>query len=421
MPGPTADDWPSAGPATPSRMTRMERRATGALAGLYGLRMFGLFIILPVFALYAETLPGGNSHTLVGLALGSYGLTQAILQIPFGWASDRWGRKPVIVVGLLFFAAGSLVAALAHDILWVIVGRTLQGAGAISAAVIALAADLTRDSVRTRAMAAIGIPIGLTFGLSIIAGPVLNTLIGVPGIFAMTALLAAAAIWVVISYVPTAPPRAVAATAESSGFRAAFRDPVLLRLNFGVFALHASLMSLFVQFPLSLRGAGLPAAEHWKVYLPVMVVSFVLVAPLFSRADHRRTSAAVIGFSLFCLAAAQIAMAWLPLPTPMSLALALLVYFAGLNVLEAALPAEVSRRAPAGLRGVAVGIYSSLQFLGAFAGATMGGWLSQRYGAAAAYWFGLVLTLVWAVLAATQRRPLYNGDTRTKETPAWPR
>ena len=402
-------------------MTPKERRATGALAGLYALRMFGLFIILPVFALYAETLPGGGNHTLVGLALGSYGLTQAILQIPFGWASDRWGRKPVIVTGLLLFAAGSLMAALAIDIVWIIVGRTLQGTGAISAAVIALAADLTRDSVRTRTMAAIGITIGVTFGLSIIAGPVLNMLIGIPGIFALTAALAVGAIWVVISYVPSAPPRAVSSTPGSSGFREAFRDPVLLRLNFGVFALHASLMSLFVQFPLSLRTAGLAPAEHWKVYLPVMVISLLLVVPLFSRADRRRTSTAVMAFSLCCLALAQAAFAWFQTATPLVLALVLLVYFAGLNVLEATLPAQVSKRAPAALRGVAVGIYSSLQFLGAFVGATAGGWLSQHFGKPSAYWFGLGLTLVWMAVAASRRRPLYNGDTRTKETPAWPR
>ena len=399
----------------------MERRATGALAGLYGLRMFGLFIILPVFALYAETLPGGSNHTLVGLALGSYGLTQAILQIPFGWASDRWGRKPVIVAGLVLFAAGSLIAALAHDIAWIIVGRTVQGAGAISAAVMALAADLTRDAVRTKAMAAIGITIGLTFGLSITAGPVLNALIGVPGIFAMTALLAIGAIWVVTSYVPGVPTRAISATAEAPGFRAVLRDPVLLRLDFGVFALHASLMSLFVQFPLSLRAAGLPAAEHWMVYLPVMVVSFLLVAPLFSRADRRRTSSAVTAFALSCLAVALAALAWLQPATPLALGLVLLIFFAGLNVLEAALPAAVSRHAPAELRGVAVGIFSSLQFLGAFAGAAAGGWLSQHFGRPAAYWFGLGLTLAWMALAASQPRPLYNGETRTKETPAWPR
>ena len=421
MPGPTADDSPKGDPDTPIRMTPQERRATVALAGLYGLRMFGLFIILPVFALYAETLPGGSNHALVGLALGSYGLTQAILQIPFGWASDRWGRKRVIVIGLVFFAAGSIVAALAHDIGWIIAGRTLQGVGAISAAVIALAADLTRDAVRTRTMAAIGMTIGVTFGLSIVAGPVLDTLIGVPGIFALTAVLATGAIWVVVRHVPDAPQRAVAAMPDATRFAGVLRDPVLLRLNFGVFALHASLMSVFVQFPLSLRTAGVAPAAHWMVYLPVMVISFLLVVPLFARADRRRTSSAVIAFALCCLIVAQATMAWLQPATPWTLALALLVYFAGLNVLEAVLPAAVSRHAPAEVRGVAAGVYSSLQFFGAFAGAAGGGWLSQHFGAPAAYWFGLGLTLLWAAVAGTGTRALYNGDTRTKETPAWPR
>ncbi|MEP7084530.1 MAG: MFS transporter, partial [Betaproteobacteria bacterium] len=421
MPGPTADERPAAASDTPVRMTSQERRATFALASLYGLRMFGLFIILPVFALYAETLPGGSNHALVGLALGSYGLTQALLQIPFGWASDRWGRKRVIVIGLVFFAAGSIVAALAHDISWIIAGRILQGMGAISAAVIALAADLTRDSVRTRTMAAIGMTIGLTFALSIVAAPVLDALVGVPGIFALTAVLAAGAIWVVIREVPDAPRRALAATPDAQRFSSVLRDPVLMRLNFGVFALHASLMSVFVQFPLSLKSAGLAPAAHWVVYLPVMVVSFLLVVPLFARADRRRASGAVTAFALGCLVIGQAAMAWLPLATSWSLALALLLYFAGLNVLEAVLPAAVSRQAPADMRGVATGIYSSLQFLGAFVGAAMGGYLSQLFGPAAAYWFGLGLTLAWAVFAATQTRALYNGDTRTKETPAWPR
>ena len=424
MPGPTADDSPVAAsdnPASPLRMTAQERRATIALAGLYGLRMFGLFIILPVFALYAETLPGGSNHALVGLALGSYGLTQALLQIPFGWASDRWGRKPVIIAGLVFFAMGSVVAALAHDIYWIIAGRTLQGIGAISAAVIALAADLTRDAVRTRTMAAIGMTIGVTFGLSIVAAPVLDGLVGVPGIFALTALLAAGAIWVVVRHVPDAPRRAIAAMPGLNRLAGVLLDPVLMRLNFGVFALHASLMAVFVQFPLSLRAAGLAPAAHWMLYLPVMVISFVLVVPLFARADRRRTSGLVTMIALGCLIVAQAAMAWLQPATPMILGVALLAYFAGLNVLEASLPAAVSRHAPADVRGVAAGIYSSLQFFGAFAGAAAGGWLSQHFGGPAAYWFGLGLTLLWAAIAATRMRPLYNGDTRTKETPAWPR
>ncbi|MEO8137620.1 MAG: MFS transporter [Betaproteobacteria bacterium] len=402
-------------------MTSLERRATAALAGLYGLRMLGLFIILPVFALYAEHLPGGDSHTLIGLALGGYGLTQAILQIPFGWASDRWGRKPAIVVGLLLFALASAVAAAAQDIHWIIIGRTLQGAGAISAAVIALAADLTRDSVRTRVMAIIGMTIGLTFGLSIIAGPLLNALIGVPGIFALMAVLSIAAIWVVMQLVPDVPQRAVSALVDARGHWLALRDPVLLRLNFGVFALHASLMAVFVQFPLTLRSAGLPGGRHWLLYLPVMAGSLLLVAPLFRRADRRDASPGVLASALCCLAAGQAALAAIPAPTPMLLGLAMLMYFAGLNLLEAVLPAAVSKRAPAGLRGVAVGIYSSLQFLGAFCGAAGGGWLSQHVGDTATYWFGLGLTLAWMAVAASTPRPLYNDDTKTKETHAWPR
>ena len=188
---------PVAPNATDVRMTPGERRATAGLAGIYGLRLLGMFIVLPVFALYAETLPGGSSLTLIGIALGAYGLTQALLQVPFGWASDRWGRKPVIYVGLAIFAVGSFMSAAAPDIGWTIAGRCLQGAGAISAAVLALTADLTREAVRTRAMAAIGITIGLTFALSLIAGPLLTPWIGVPGIFALTGALALAAMAVV--------------------------------------------------------------------------------------------------------------------------------------------------------------------------------------------------------------------------------
>ena len=403
-------------------MTALERRATAALASLYGLRMLGLFIILPVFAIYAERLPGGASHTLVGLALGAYGLTQAMLQIPFGWASDRWGRKPVIIAGLLLLALGSGVAAAAQDIHWIIVGRTLQGAGAISAAVIALAADLTRDSVRTRAMAIIGMTIGLTFGVSLVAGPLLNAVIGVPGIFAMMTVLAIGAIWVVRRFVPDVPQRAVAAQPDAQGYGRALRDPVLLRLNFGVFALHASLMAVFVQFPLTLRAAGLAADRHWMLYIPVMAGSLLVVAPLFRRADRRESSPKVMAFALCALAAGQAALGALPSATPLVLGVAMFIYFAGLNVMEAALPAAVSRQAPAGLRGVAVGIYSSMQFLGAFVGAACGGWLAQHYGGSASYWFGLVLTVIWMGIAASTPRPLYNdGDTRTKETHAWPR
>ena len=186
----------------PEKMSPIELRATAGLAGIYGLRMFGMFIILPVFAFYAEHLPGGGNYTLIGIALGAYGLTQAILQIPFGWLSDRIGRKPVIYIGLILFAIGSFIAASATDIYWVIFGRIIQGAGAISAAVMALAADLTREEHRTKAMATIGMTIGVTFALSLIVAPALNRLIGVPGIFAMTGVLALLAMAVVYQIIP---------------------------------------------------------------------------------------------------------------------------------------------------------------------------------------------------------------------------
>ena len=268
-------------------MTAGERRATVGLAGIFGLRMLGMFIVLPVLALYAEGLPGGRDHVLVGLALGAYGLTQAVLQIPFGWASDRWGRKPVIVAGLVIFALGSFIAAWAPSIAWTIVGRTIQGAGAISAAVIALVADLTRDTVRTRAMAAIGMTIGATFALSLVVSPALAPLIGVPGIFVMTGVLALAAIAVLQKVVPEVD-AAVERPDTPASWKRALLDRELLRLNYGIFALHAALLALFVQVPFMLRDNGVAPSRHALVYLPVLVVSVALMLPALWQADRPR-------------------------------------------------------------------------------------------------------------------------------------
>src|SRR4051812_20745221 len=260
------------------RMSPVELRASLSLAAIFGLRLLGMFVILPVFAIYAEKLPGGTNLTLVGIAIGAYGLTQAILQIPFGWWSDRFGRKPVIYAGLAVFAAGSFVAAAASHIYIVIAGRVLQGAGAISAAVMAMAADLTREEQRTKAMAMIGSTIGLAFALSLVASPWLNRHIGVRGIFALTGVLAILAVVVVWRIVPD-----VQETKRSdrSGalkeFWSVLIDPQLGRLNIGVFVLHAVLMALFIAVPFSLRDAGLPLVDHWKIYLPVMLASFVLM------------------------------------------------------------------------------------------------------------------------------------------------
>jgi MFS family permease len=386
-------------------MTREERRATAGLAGIFGLRMLGMFIILPVFALYAHTLPGGDDQTLIGLALGAYGLTQALLQIPFGWASDRYGRKPTIVVGLLIFAFGSFVAAWAPTIGWTIAGRTLQGAGAISAAVIALTADLTRDAVRTKAMAAIGMTIGATFALSLIAGPLLSNWIDVPGIFALTGVLALGAIFILKFSVPETTASAPAAREGGlAAFGRVLADRQLARLNFGIFSLHAALMALFVQVPFELRDAGLPAERHWQAYLPVLVASVALMLPALRFADRPSRSKTVFSGAVIVLAIGQFVLA-VAAQSLALLVIGLIVFFAAFNLLEATLPSLISKFAPPALRGTAVGVYSSVQFLGTFVGAAAGGYLAQHSGAAALFGFGIVLTLLWFLASVTMAAP----------------
>jgi MFS family permease len=389
------------------RMSAAELRASLGLAGIFGLRLLGMFIILPVFALYAEHLPGGGSHTLVGIALGAYGLAQALLQIPFGWLSDRWGRKPAIYFGLLIFALGSFLAAYAQDIYVVILGRIVQGAGAISAAVIALTADLTRDEQRTKAMAIIGVTIGATFGLSMVAGPVLSRIVGVPGIFALTGVLALSALAVVRWVVPDPVARGQRAGQQPS-FASVLAYPGLVRLNYGIFVLHAVLMALFVVVPFALRNAGLPAGSHWQVYLPVMAGSVLLMVPPMILSERRGQQKLAFLASIGVLLAAQVLLA-LPARSLTGIALALLVFFAGFNLLEASLPSLISKTAPPQARGTAAGVYSSVQFLGTFAGATAGGFVSQHFGAAAVFLLCGVLTLSWLLVAWPMRAPAAVG------------
>ena len=385
------------------RMSADERRATAGLAGIYGLRMLGMFIVLPVLAIYGEKLPGGRDHAMIGLALGAYGLTQAVLQIPFGWASDRWGRKPVIVAGLFLFAFGSFVAAWAPTIGWVIAGRTIQGAGAISAAVIALTADLTRESVRTRAMAAIGMTIGVTFAISLVAGPALTGIIGVPGVFIMTGLLALAAMLVLRIAVPQ--PVVGERTAMPAGqWMRVLADVHLARLNYGIFALHAGLMALFVQVPFMLRDNGIEPQRHWLVYLPVLIISALLMFPAMMRADSPQRAKAIFIGAVTVVFAGQLLLALSGDSLPVTIA-ALVVFFTGFNLLEATLPSLISKFAPASVKGTAVGVYSSVQFLGTFVGAAVGGWLSQRHGPGAVFTFCLVLTAAWLAVAFTMSAP----------------
>ena len=390
-------------------MSAAELRASFALASVSGLRMLGMFIILPIFALYAERLRGGDSHTLIGLALGAYGLTQALLQIPFGRLSDRWGRKPAIYLGLAVFGLGSFVAAAASDITVMILGRVIQGAGAVSSVVIALAADLTREESRTKAMAIIGMTIGAAFALSLIAGPVLNRAIGVPGIFVLTGVLALAAVALVRWVVPDPASRAQTwAGAAQLRFADLIRHFELARLNWGVFVLHAVLMALFVVLPFALRDSGLPASRHWQIYLPVMLASVLLMLPLLLLSERRgRQKPAFLG-AVVVLLAGELILAGSHHSLPGHVA-GLLVFFAAFNLLEASLPSLISKVAPTGQRGAAVGIYSSVQFLGTFVGAAAGGFLSQHFGAPAVFALCALLTLSWLPVAWPMSAPAAVG------------
>ncbi len=382
-------------------MTPAERRATFSLASIFGLRMLGMFIILPVFALYADSLSGGNNRSLVGVAVGAYGLSQAILQIPFGTLSDRWGRKPTLYLGLLIFALGSFIAAAADSIYLVIFGRIVQGAGAVSAVVIALVADLTREEQRTKAMAIIGMSIGATFALSMVAGPLLARWIGVQGIFLMTGLLALAAFAVVRFLVPDGP-ALMSPRARTSFFQILIR-PELVRLNYGIFVLHAVLTSLFVVVPFNLKDAGLPAGSHWGVYLSVMLGAFLLMVPPMLWSERWGQQKAAFLGSIFLLTLGQLAL--FSAHSLWWIALALLVFFTAFNLLEASLPSLVSRTAPPETKGAAIGVYSSVQFLGTFLGGVLGGVVSQHFGGNAVFLFCAALSASWLVVAFRMRVP----------------
>lgn len=384
-------------------MSAQELRAGASLAGIFGLRMFGLFLILPVFAVHAPQLSGGENLVLVGVALGAYGLVQAILQVPFGMASDRWGRKPVMVLGLVIFAAGSFLAAGAEDIWTAIVGRGLQGAGAISAVVMALAADLTRDQHRVKTMAMIGATIGFSFALSLVAAPPLYHLIGMGGLFALTGVLALGAIGVAAWLVPDAPRRAQASAADAPGaLRTALLDPQLLRLNAGIFVLHLVQMAMFVVVPPLLVASGLPLSAHWKIYLPVVLASFALMLPPVLHADRRNAGRGVMlgAIALLFLAEGGLTLSG---PHVVLLALLLLAFFCAFNVLEALIPSLVSRLVPAQARGTAIGVYNTAQTLGLFCGGLLGGWIAGRYGPAAVFGVCAALAMAWLGIAYGMR------------------
>ena len=383
---------------TPDAMSRDELRAGGALASVFALRMLGLFLILPVFAVHAQGIPGGDDLMLVGIALGAYGLTQAMFQIPFGMASDAFGRKRVIVLGLLLFAGGSAVAALSTDIWWAIAGRVLQGAGAISAAVTALAVDLTREQHRTKVMALIGSSIGLMFAISLVAAPALYAAIGMGGIFWLTAALAIAAIGLVTHVVPPAPPLP---PGPKPPFRDVLLDTQLLRLNFGIFTLHMVQMAMFVVVPgLLIRYGGLPLASHWKVYLPAVLLSFVLMVPAIILAEKRDKVQPVFVCAIGLLLGTLLVM-WFGSENFIVVAGGLLSFFVAFNILEAMLPSLISRIAPPRAKGAALGVYNTTQALGLFVGGALGGWLVKHFDAGAVFIFDAAMVALWLAAATT--------------------
>lgn len=391
----------------PDPMTSAEWRTGSALAAIFGLRMLGLFLVLPVFSVLAAELPGGGDMVLVGLALGAYGLTQAFFQIPFGIASDRWGRKRIIVAGLLLFAAGSFLAAAAPDIYWMIAGRVLQGAGAISAAVTALAADLTREQHRTKVMAMIGGSIGLVFALSLMIAPPLAAVVGLSGLFALTGALALGAIVLLFTAIPD--PQADTADADPRAptfapqarvpFSSVLKDAQLGRLNFGVLALHLMQTALWVVIPPALIASGeLPGGDHWKIYLPALLLSLVVMIPAIIFAERRGQVRSVYigavallvvvqgGFALFGNSLYGIAV-WLTL------------FFVAFNLLEAMQPSLISRLAPPASKGAALGIYNTTQSLGLFLGGALGGLLAKHFGVAAVHLVCAATGIIWLGLA----------------------
>ncbi len=388
-------------------MNSQETRAAFSLAGIYSLRMLGLFLILPVFALYAEHLQG-VTPMLVGMAIGAYGLTQALLQIPFGMLSDRIGRKPVIIGGLLMFAIGSVVAATSHGIWGVILGRALQGSGAIAAAVMALAADLSRDEHRTKVMAAIGMSIGLAFVLALILGPVLNHLIGVPGIFWLTAILALAGIAIVLFLVPTPDSSQVHSDTEAvpGQFGRVLSNVSLLRLDLGIFVLHLIITSIFLAVPLVLRDIiGIGSGHHWMVYLPVLLVSIALMVPFIVAAERRNKMKQVFLGAVLTLVLAQSGL-FLWHASIAGLALSLVLFFTAFNLLESILPSIVSKVASSASKGTAMGVYSTSQFAGAFVGGVTGGWIHGQFGLQGVFLFGAAAALVWLVIAFGMQNPI---------------
>jgi MFS family permease len=390
--------------STPDSMQSDEIRATASLAAVFSVRLLGLFMIYPVFAAYADTLSGANPY-LVGEALGIYGLTQGLLQIPFGLLSDRLGRKVMIIAGLVLFAIGSAVAASSTSIAGVILGRALQGAGAVGSVILAMVADLTTEQSRTKAMAIVGVTIGASFLIALAAGPIVASLAGVAGIFWLMVPLAIAGIAITAFVVPNPRRLEVHRDAETvpAFVGSVLRNPTLLRLDFGIFALHAILTASFLVIPGLLRASANIAPNHdWMIYLPVLIASVVVMGGVLMF-ERRGQGAAVFTGAVAFLAVSH-GLMFFGGGNAVALIAALVIFFSAFNVLEASLPSLVSKAAPANAKGTALGVYSSLQFFGIFVGGAVGGFANQQLGSGGVFALTIALALLWLAAVTTARR-----------------
>lgn len=397
-----------------NKMTPLELRATWGLGTVFSLRMLGMFMVLPVLTTYGMALQGA-SEALIGLAIGIYGLAQAVFQIPFGLLSDRIGRKPLIIGGLAIFVLGSVIAAVSDSIWGVILGRALQGSGAIAAAVMALLSDLTREQNRTKAMAFIGVSFGVTFAIAMVLGPIITHALGLHALFWMIALLATLGILLTLWVVPNSENHVL--NRESGMVKGCFSQVLankkLLKLNIGIMCLHILLMSTFVALPHQLEAAGYPAAEHWKIYLFTMLIAFVSVVPFIIYAEVKRRMKRVFVFCIMVIAIAEVVL-WGAGNLLWEQILGIQLFFLAFNLMEALLPSLISKESPAGYKGTAMGVYSTSQFLGVAIGGSLGGWLAQYFDTQTVFLAGAILAALWLMVGFTMEEPPYVSSIRVE-------
>ncbi|MGV3346716.1 MFS transporter [Enterobacteriaceae bacterium LUAb1] len=395
-----------------NKMTPVELRATWGLGTVFSLRMLGMFMVLPVLTTYGMVLQGA-SETLIGMAIGIYGLAQALFQIPFGLLSDRIGRKPLIVFGLLLFVAGSIIAATTTSIWGIILGRALQGSGAIAAAVMALLSDLTREQNRTKAMAFIGISFGITFAIAMVAGPIITHKFGLHVLFWMIALLASLGILTTLLIVPSSTHHVL--NRESGMVRSSLKnvlaEPSLLKLNTGILALHTLLMTSFIALPRQFEQTGVAASQQWKIWLITMLISFITVLPFIIYAEVKRKMKSVFIGCVTLILIAEIVL-WGAGNSFWTLIFGVQLFFIGFNLMEAILPSLVSKESPAGYKGTAMGVYSTSQFIGVAAGGSLGGWILQSFDAQSVFLFGSMIAILWLLISCTMQEPPYVTSLR---------